>query len=65
MKELLDRLRRAAERRRTTVGAPRLDIAALVQEMLDVDLEAAVRTDLVVKAAQEAARGLQGGGRGA
>eukprot|EP00965_Chrysotila_dentata_P033227 1106611-Pleurochrysis_carterae.AAC.1 len=37
-KEALERLRRAAKLRRTRRGGPRLDIGAIVREVIDVDL---------------------------
>eukprot|EP00965_Chrysotila_dentata_P014274 472756-Pleurochrysis_carterae.AAC.1 len=37
-KEALERLRRAAKLRRTRRGAPRLDVGAIVREVIDVDL---------------------------
>eukprot|EP00965_Chrysotila_dentata_P164027 5415763-Pleurochrysis_carterae.AAC.1 len=64
-KEALERLRRAAKLRRTRRGAPRLEVGAIVREVIDIDLPRAREVDLVARVAAEAARAaVSGGGRG-
>eukprot|EP00965_Chrysotila_dentata_P038183 1268611-Pleurochrysis_carterae.AAC.1 len=63
-KEALERLRRAAKLRRTRRGAPRLDIGAIVREVIDDDLPRAREVDLVARVAAEAARAAVAGGGG-
>eukprot|EP00965_Chrysotila_dentata_P145993 4823027-Pleurochrysis_carterae.AAC.1 len=47
--DVFNRLRRAERLRRTQCGAPPLDIGAIVREVIDVDLQYALRADLTAR----------------
>eukprot|EP00965_Chrysotila_dentata_P145468 4805001-Pleurochrysis_carterae.AAC.1 len=54
--ELFGRIQRAAVRRRTRADAPRLDLGAMVRTIITEDLAVAKQSDMMMRAAVEAAR---------
>eukprot|EP00965_Chrysotila_dentata_P106915 3532234-Pleurochrysis_carterae.AAC.1 len=54
--ELFRRIQSAAVRRRTRAGAPRLELGAMVRAIITEDLAVAKQSDMMMRAAVEAAR---------